>query len=95
MRLSGRAWLIATLVVSGAIGFAHADYHDQTINTSSLAFAQYDPFNDNAGPFPFKNFGVAGTVSIGTDVAVSTTGATEFVSRQSIPDRHSPQMRRA
>ncbi len=79
MYLSGRAWLIATLVVSGAIGSAHADYHDQTINTSSLAFAQYDPFNDHAGPFPFNNFGVSAGVSIGTDVAVSTTGATEFV----------------
>ena len=75
-RLAG--WASVACVCLLAAGSANASYLDQTIDTTSLAFGEYDPVNQNAGPYPFSNFGVQASASLGTDLGVNVQGATTF-----------------
>ncbi len=63
----------------GAAGAAHAQaYLTQSINTTSLNTASWDTASTTVGPWPFSNFGVQGSASLGLMASASTSGSTTF-----------------
>src|ERR1035438_3844484 len=65
------------LLLAGHTDRAQA-YLTQNINTYALNTASYDDLNGNLGPFPFSNFGVQATDSLGLLVSASVNGQTTF-----------------
>jgi hypothetical protein len=71
--------LPAAFILLLASGLARGQaYLTQAIDTTALNTATYDTLSGNAGPFPFKNFGVQATDSLGLLVAASVNGSTTF-----------------
>ncbi len=71
---------LLALVLAGSLGtLAHAQTN-MAVDTSGTAFASYDPFTANAGPFPASNFGVAVSASLGgNNVDLALGGNTNFL----------------
>lgn len=73
------ALIALALAVSLETVAAHAQ-STMDVNTSGTANATYDPFTSNAGPYPFSNFGVAVSASLGgNNVDLALGGDTSFV----------------
>lgn len=63
----------------GVAGAAHGQaFLTQSIDTTSLNTASWDTASTNVGPWPFSNFGVQASDSLGLLASASTSGSTTF-----------------
>jgi|GEM_PF-2361058 hypothetical protein len=71
---------IKLFLVLAVLGLGQASGQiNLTVNTSGTGFASYDPFTAGGGPYPFSNFGVQATGSLGgTNLDLTLGGSTTF-----------------
>lgn len=75
--IGGGVMLLAVLTVLGLS--QAAGQTDMTVNTGATGSASYDPFTTGGGPFPFSNFGVQTSGSLGgTNLDLALGGSTTF-----------------